>query len=334
MEIIKVHVLLAEFQPTIHQPDSSDGDMVAKEATQVDFIATEEDEQASKADKLKAALAILFPHSSSVLIFWDGKSVVVHPADNQPFESNMIQAQYYDDHVGYIALQGLNEEGRSTQISIQKAIKAGAEIVYQESVRLGLADLIADIDTVRSVDWLANIVPILKKNGALCICIDFRNLNIATPKDRYPMPISDLLINVAANHEILSFMDGHASYNQIFITKTDVHKTAFDCLGALGTYKWVIMPFSLTNAGATCQRAMNTIFHDLIGTTVEVYIDDVVINSQRGQTYLDDLRQAFLRMHQHNFKMNPAKCAFDLSAGNFLGFLVHHRGIEVDENKT
>ncbi|KAM2731160.1 hypothetical protein EV2_034858 [Malus domestica] len=79
---------------------------------------------------------------------------------------------------------------------------------------------------------------------------------------------------------------------------------------------------------------MNTIFHDLIGTIVKVYIDDVVIKSKRRQTYLDDLRQAFLRMHQHNLKMNLAKCAFGVSAGNFLGFLVHHRGIEMDENKA
>ena len=65
-------------------------------------------------------------------------------------------------------------------------------------------------------------------------------------------------------------MDGHVGYNQIFIVEADVHKTAFRCLGALGTYEWVVMPFGLKNAGATYQRAMNAIFHDLIGTTVKV----------------------------------------------------------------
>ncbi|KAM1846900.1 hypothetical protein ACFX14_011250 [Malus domestica] len=129
-------------------------------------------------------------------------------------------------------------------------------------------------------------------------------------------------------------MDGHAGYNQIFIAEVDVHKTAFRCPGALGTYEWVVMPFGLKNAGATYQRAMTTIFHDLIGTIVEVYIDDVVIKSKCWQTHQDDLRHAFIRMRQHNLKMNPTKCAFGVSAGNFLGFLVHHRGIEVDENKA
>ncbi|KAM1800683.1 hypothetical protein TB2_031681 [Malus domestica] len=173
-----------------------------------------------------------------------------------------------------------------------------------------------------------------EKSGALRICIDFRNLNLATPKDEYTMPILDLLIDATANHAILSFMDGHAGYNQIFITEADVHKTAFRCPRALGTYEWVVMPFGLKNADAIYQRAMNTIFHDLIGTIIEVYIDDVVIKSKRRHTHLDDLRQAFLRIRQHNLKINPAKCAFGVSAGNFLGFLVHHRGIEVDENKA
>ncbi|KAM1473096.1 hypothetical protein ACFX2I_029263 [Malus domestica] len=91
-------------------------------------------------------------------------------------------------------------------------------------------------------------------------------------------------------------MDGHAGYNQIFIAEVDVHKTAFQCSGALGTYEWVVMPFGFKNARATYQRAMNSIFHDLIGTIVEVYIDDVVVKSARRWTHLDDLRQAFLRM--------------------------------------
>ncbi|KAM2268968.1 hypothetical protein ACFX1S_047020 [Malus domestica] len=82
------------------------------------------------------------------------------------------------------------------------------------------------------------------------------------------------------------------------------------------------------------QRAMNTIFHDLIGTTIEVNIDDVVVKSKSRRTHIDDLRQAFLRIRRHNLKMNAAKCAFGVSANNFFGFLVHHRGIEVDANKA
>ncbi|KAM2268966.1 hypothetical protein PS2_046337 [Malus domestica] len=77
-----------------------------------------------------------------VLIFWDGKSVVVHPTDTQPLETNMIQARYYDDHVGYITLQGFNEDGWPTWISVQKAIEVGTETVHQDSARLSLANLL------------------------------------------------------------------------------------------------------------------------------------------------------------------------------------------------
>ncbi|KAM0963789.1 hypothetical protein ACFX2A_023233 [Malus domestica] len=166
---------------------------------------------------------------------------------------------------------------------------------FSTEVQLGIKDELVRLlkagffRTARYVEWLANIVPVLKKSGALCICIDFRNMNLATPKDEYTMLILDLLIDAATNHAILSFMDGHAGYNQIFIAKSDVHKTSFRCPGALGTYEWVVMPFGLKNAGATYKRAMNTIFHDLIGTIVEVYIDDVVIKSKCRQTHLDDL---------------------------------------------
>ncbi|KAJ4980517.1 hypothetical protein NE237_031354 [Protea cynaroides] len=94
------------------------------------------------------------------------------------------------------------------------------------------------------------------------------------------------------------------------------------------------MPFGLKNAGATYRREMNAIFHDMIGRFVEVYIDDIVIKSQTEEEHLSDLRRTFERMRKYKLKMNPLKCAFGVSAGNFLGFLIHQRGIEVDKNKA
>ena len=99
-------------------------------------------------------------------------------------------------------------------------------------------------------------------------------------------------------------------------------------------FEWVVMPFRLKNAGATFQQAMNFIFHELISSCMEVYIDDLVVKSTNFNQYLQDLEQAFTRTSRHQLKMNPAKCAFSLSAGHFLGFLVHHRGIELDNNKA
>ncbi|KAI5350352.1 hypothetical protein L3X38_003243 [Prunus dulcis] len=184
-------------------------------------------------------------------------------------------------------------------------------------------------------DWLANIVPALKrKTGAVRICVDYRNLNEASPKDEYPMPMADMLIDGAAHNQMLSFMDGNAGYNQIMMAEQDIHKTAFMCPGHIGAFEYTVMPFGLRNAGATYQRAMNSIFHDMIGHSLEVYIDDVVIKSPEEGNHISSLRKAFLRMRQHELKMNPKKCVFGVQAGNFLGFLVHQRGIEVDKNKA
>ena len=102
---------------------------------------------------------------------------------------------------------------------------------------------------------------------------------MATPKDEYPMPVADLLVDGVSGYKVLSFMDGHLGYNQIFIAESDVHKTVFRCPGSIGTFEWVVMPFGLKNAGATYQRAMNSIFHDMIGKYMKLYIDDIVVKS-------------------------------------------------------
>ncbi|XP_051153051.1 uncharacterized protein LOC127266733 [Andrographis paniculata] len=189
------------------------------------------------------------------------------------------------------------------------------------------------IRTCRYPEWVSNVVPVLKKNGILWVCVDYRNLNLATPKDEYIMPIADMLVDGAAMNGSLSFMDWYSGYNEIFIADEDVAKTAFRCPEALGVYEWVVMLFGLKNAGATYQRAMNTIFHDLIGQSMEVYIDDIVVKSKSFLEHLVDLEQAFRRMRHYNLKMNPVTCAFGVASGNFLGFMVHNKGIEVDSNK-
>jgi hypothetical protein len=99
------------------------------------------------------------------------------------------------------------------------------------------------------------------------------------------MPLAETLINAAAGHKILSFMDGNAGYNLIFMAPEDIHKTAFRVPGAVGLFEYVVMTFGLKNAGTTYQRAMNYIFHDLIGKLVEIYIDDVVVKKATWRIY-------------------------------------------------
>jgi hypothetical protein len=161
------------------------------------------------------------------------------------------------------------------------------------------------------------------------VCIDFRDLNKATPMDGYLMPVADLLVDAAAEHKVISFMDGNAGYTQIFMVIEDISKTAFRCPGHIGLFEWIVMTFGLKNADATYQRAMNYIFHELIGKIVKIYIDDVMIKSLDHASHLDDVKKTLECTRKHGLKMNRNKCAFGVSAGEFLGFLVHEGGIEV-----
>ena len=147
--------------------------------------------------------------------------------------------------------------------------------------------------------------------------MDFRDLNVATPKDMYVMPIADMLVDSTANFELLSFMDGFSIYNQILKVVKDISKTAFRCPSSIGTFEWMVMPFGLKNAGATYQRAMNVIFHDMLGHHMESYIDDIVVKSKKAAEHVNHLRKSFEMMRLHQLKLNPLKCAFGVQAKFF-----------------
>jgi hypothetical protein len=132
------------------------------------------------------------------------------------------------------------------------------------------------------------------------------------------MHIVDMLINNASGHRVISFLDGSASYNQIFMAEEDMSKTAFHCPGFIVLFEWVVMTFGLRNADATYQRAMNLIFHDLLGIILEIYIDDIIVKSDNMNNYLADLRLALERMRQYGLKMNLVKYVFGVSTGKFL----------------
>ena len=149
------------------------------------------------------------------------------------------------------------------------------------------------IRPARYVQWLENIVPVIKKNGKLWVCVNFRDLNVATPKDMYVMPIIDMLVDSTTNNQLLSFMDSFSSYNQNIIAVKDIPKIAFRCPGSIRTFEWLVMPFGLKNAGATYKRVMNAIFHDMLGHHMEVYIDDIVVKSRRVSEHVDHIRKSF-----------------------------------------
>nr|KYP74664.1 Transposon Ty3-G Gag-Pol polyprotein [Cajanus cajan] len=127
-------------------------------------------------------------------------------------------------------------------------------------------------------EWLANIVPVIKKNGKVRVCVDYRDLNRASPKDDFPLPHIDTLVDHTATNTFYSFMDGYSGYNQIKMNVEDREKTSF--ITPWGTFCYRVMPFGLKNAGATYQRAMVTLFHDMIHKEIEVYVDDMIAKSK------------------------------------------------------
>jgi hypothetical protein len=206
------------------------------------------------------------------------------------------------------------------------------ERVKEEVERL--LDVVGFIRPCRYAKWVSNIVPIGKKNASkIWVCIDFRNLNKATPKDEYPMPMADMIINNASGHRVVSFLDGNVGYNQIFMGEEDMSKTVFHHPGFICLFEWVIMTFGLKNDGATYQKAMNLIFHYLLGIILEVYIDDVIVKLDSMDGHLANLRLALERMRCYGLKMNSLKCAFGVSVGKFLEFIIHEQGKEIDPTK-
>src|SRR3954462_13346202 len=180
--------------------------------------------------------------------------------------------------------------------------------------------------------WLANIVPVPKKDGKVRMCVDYRDLNKASPKDDFPLPHIDMLVDSTAKSKVFSFMDGFSGYNQIKMAPGDMEKTAF--ITPWGTFCYRVMPFGLKNAGVTYQRVMTTLFHDMMHKEVEVYVDDMIAKSENEKDHIQNLTKLFQRLRKFQLRLNLNKCTFGVYSGKLLGFIVSKRGIEVDPNKV
>lgn len=161
--------------------------------------------------------------------------------------------------------------------------------------------------------------------------MDYTNLNDTCPKDSFPLPRIDQIVDATTGHEMFSFLDAFSGYHQIPMASGDEEKTAF--ITPHGLYCYKVMPFGLKNAGATYQRLMIKIFKPLIGNIIEVYIDDVVVKSKTWSEHAHHLQEVFQLLRKYGMKLNPAKCAFGVSSGKFLRFMVTQRGIEVNPDQ-
>ena len=187
------------------------------------------------------------------------------------------------------------------------------------------------INEVMYPTWLSNMVMVKKSNGKWRICIDCTDLNKACPKDSFPLPSTDELVDATSGFRFLSFLDAYSRYNQIPMHPSDEEKTAF--ISPMDTYCYKVMPFGLKNIGATYQRLMNKVFAKHIGTLMEVYIDNMLVKIKAKDELLSNLETMFECLRRHRMRLNPQKCVFAIEAWKFLGFMLTHQGIEVNPDK-
>jgi len=162
--------------------------------------------------------------------------------------------------------------------------------------------------------------------------VDYRDLNRASPKDDFPLPHIYISVDNTATSSLYSFMDEFSEYNQIKMAPEDIEKTTFITLW--GTFCYIVMSFGLKNASATYQRAMVTLFHDMMHKEIEVYVDDMIAKSASEEEHLFNLKKLFERLRKYKLGLNPTKCTFGVKFGKLLGFIVSQRGIEVDPDKV
>jgi hypothetical protein len=150
------------------------------------------------------------------------------------------------------------------------------------------------IKEVYHPEWLANPVLIKKKNEKWRICVDYTSLNKACPKDPFPLLRKDQVVDSTLGCETLCFLDAYFGYHQITMKESDQLVTSFITL--FGLYCYVSMPFGLKNAGATYQQCMLKCFRDLIGETIETYVDDIIVKSKKADQLMADLEKTFKKL--------------------------------------
>nr|GEU79153.1 reverse transcriptase domain-containing protein [Tanacetum cinerariifolium] len=171
-----------------------------------------------------------------------------------------------------------------------------------------------------------------KHDDSWRMCVDFKDLNKACPKDGYPLPEIDWKVESLCGYPFKCFLDTYKGYHQIKMAKEDEEKTAF--ITSQGIFCYSKMLFGLKNARATYQRLMDKAFQKQIGRNLEVYVDYLVIKSHTEQEVIREIKETFKTLREINMKLNPKKCTFGMREGMFLGYKVNADGLKVCLNKV
>jgi hypothetical protein len=187
------------------------------------------------------------------------------------------------------------------------------------------------IEPIAYPTWLANVIMVQKKSGKWRMCIDFTSLNKACPKDNFPLPWIDKIVDSAAGCKVMSLLDCFSGYHQIYMKEEDKTSTSF--ITPFGTYCFIRMLEGLKNAGSTFSRLTKMVLESQVGQNIFTYVDDIVIASKNKEDHLADLAETFANMRDARLRLNLEKCVFGVRQGKILSYLVSHRKIEDNTTK-
>ncbi|RHN78856.1 putative nucleotidyltransferase, Ribonuclease H [Medicago truncatula] len=180
--------------------------------------------------------------------------------------------------------------------------------------------------------WGAPVLLVKKKDDSMRLCIDYRQLNKVTVKNRYPLPRIDDLMDQLVGARVFSKIDLRSSYHQIKVKDEDMQKTAFKT--RYGHYEYKVMPFGVTNAPEVFMEYMNRIFHAFLDRFVVVFIDDILIYSKTEEEHVEHLKIALQVLKEKKLYAKLSKCEFWLKEVSFLGHVISGDGIVVDPSKV
>ncbi len=178
----------------------------------------------------------------------------------------------------------------------------------------------------------APVLFVPKKNGKLRMCVDYRQLNLITIRDSYPLPLIQDMLEHLGKGKIFSKLDLRSAYNLVRIKNGDEYKTAFTC--KFGHFEYLVMPFGLKNAPAVFQHFINDVLEEVLGNFAYAYIDDIIIFSPDYKTHINHVITVLKLLRSAGLYAKLEKCEFFVSFIDFLGHRISGEGIHMDPNKV
>ena len=222
-------------------------------------------------------------------------------------------------------------------------LEPGAKPCYRPTYRMSpleLQEVRKQLDELLDKGWIrpsvspyrAPILFVRKKEGTLRMCVDYRELNKQTVKNRYPLPRQDELLDQLHGAKCFSKIDLQSGYHQVRVADQDISKTAFGT--RFGHFEFLVLPFGLTNAPATFMSFMHEVLQPYLDKFVVVFLDDILIYSKDEKEHLQHLALVLQKLREHHLYAKLSKCAFNLQEVEFLGHVVSSEGIKMDAGKV